>query len=262
VETDQIDILAPSVFRDLQQINHTQEPRLSRQLRSDVHKADRLDGVHLDLTFFHAVSSARFDVRAHPDPYAARDFSAANSLAETLGERHDESLHPAGLRFPQVAGGLTRIPYEIIRQSPPGAENSVKRLETGMPGADFKSVSEYIASQPEAVRPILRRVRSAIRQAVPRAEEVISYKIPTYRLHGNPVLHFAAWKQHYSLYPASDPVLVAFKDALAAYQIKARTIRFPLSQPVPVKLIASIAKVRAKEVAKREKSNRAVARKG
>jgi uncharacterized protein YdhG (YjbR/CyaY superfamily) len=130
-----------------------------------------------------------------------------------------------------------------------------------MPNPDFKSVSEYLASQPEAARTILRRVRSAIRDAVPRSEEVIAYKMPTYKLHGNLVLHLAAWKQHYSLYPATDPVLAALKDETAAYQVKHRTIRFPLSQPVPVKLIARIAKVRAKEVAQREKANAAATKK-
>jgi uncharacterized protein YdhG (YjbR/CyaY superfamily) len=49
---------------------------------------------------------------------------------------------------------------------------------------DFKSVDEYIAAQPEAMRGILGRVRSTIRRAVPGAEEVISYQIPAYKLHG------------------------------------------------------------------------------
>ena len=111
----------------------------------------------------------------------------------------------------------------------------------------FQSVDEYIASHPEAVQGILGRVRSAIREAVPEAEEVISYKIPTYRLHGRSVLHFAGWKQHYSLYPATGGVAAAFKDELASYEVEKGTIRFPLSQPVPVKLIGRIAKFRAKE---------------
>ncbi len=118
-----------------------------------------------------------------------------------------------------------------------------------MAKTDFKSVDEYIASQPEAVQGILERVRSTIRKAVPGAEEVISYKIPTYKLHGRPVLYFAGWKQHYSLYPATDRVVAAFKDDLAPYEVSKGTIRFPLSQPVPVKLIGRIAKFRAKEVA-------------
>jgi uncharacterized protein YdhG (YjbR/CyaY superfamily) len=127
-------------------------------------------------------------------------------------------------------------------------------LESAVAKTDFKSVDEYIASQPEAVQGILGHVRSTIRRAVPRAEEVISYKIPTYKVHGAPVLYFAGWKQHYSLYPATARVVAAFKDELASYEVSKGTIRFPLSQPVPVKLIGRIAKFRAKEVAKREKA--------
>jgi uncharacterized protein YdhG (YjbR/CyaY superfamily) len=122
---------------------------------------------------------------------------------------------------------------------------------------DFKSVDEYLASQPEAVRSILGRVRGAIRKAVPEAEEVISYQIPTYKLQSGPVLYFAGWKRHYSLYPATGRVIAAFKDELASYEIDKGTIRFPLSQPVPVQLIRRIAKFRAKEVAGRENTKAA-----
>jgi uncharacterized protein YdhG (YjbR/CyaY superfamily) len=126
---------------------------------------------------------------------------------------------------------------------------------------DFKSVDEYIASQPEAAQALLDLVRSTIRNAVPGAEEAISYKIPTYKMHGGPVLYFAGWKQHYSLYPASDRLVAAFKDDLAPYKVNKGTIRFPLSKPVPVKLIERIAKFRAKEVAEREKSKAAAPKK-
>jgi uncharacterized protein YdhG (YjbR/CyaY superfamily) len=123
--------------------------------------------------------------------------------------------------------------------------------------ADFKSVDEYIASQPEAVRALLELVRSSIRDALAGAEEGISYKIPTYRIHGAPVLYFAGWKQHYSLYPVSDHLVSAFKDDLVPYKVNKGTIRFPLSHAVPVKLIARIAKARAREVAEREKTKAA-----
>ena len=115
-------------------------------------------------------------------------------------------------------------------------------------------MDEYIASQPEAVQGLLGLVRRAIRDSVPGAEEGISYKIPTYKLRGDGVLYFAGWKQHYSLYPATGRVLTAFKDELAPYKISKATIRFPLSEPVPVKLIARIAKFRAKEVAEQKKT--------
>jgi uncharacterized protein YdhG (YjbR/CyaY superfamily) len=116
---------------------------------------------------------------------------------------------------------------------------------------EFKSVDQYIAAQPGAVAAVLARVRSAIRKAMPRAEEVISYKMPAYKLHGEVVLYFAAWKRHYSLYPAGAPLVVAFKDELASYRVDKGTIRFPLAEPVPVKLIGRIAKFRAQEEAER-----------
>lgn len=117
-----------------------------------------------------------------------------------------------------------------------------------MTNTNIKSVDDYIASQPEPARDILKRVRSAIRKAIPRAEEMIAYKIPAYKLHNRPVLYFAGWKQHFSLYPATARVLAEFKDELAPHQISKGTIRFPLSQPVPVRLIGRIAKFRAQEI--------------
>ena len=123
-----------------------------------------------------------------------------------------------------------------------------------MAKTDFKSVPEYIATHPERMRSILRRVRSIIRKAVPAAEEGISYQIPAYKLPVGPVLYFAGWKRHYSLYPATDRVVAAFEGDLAPYEVTKGTIRFPLSEPVPVKLIERIAKFRAKEAATRARA--------
>lgn len=124
-----------------------------------------------------------------------------------------------------------------------------------MAKTDFKSVDEYISQQPEAVQAVLKRVRSTIVKALPGADEVISYQIPAYKMQGRAVIYFAGWKQHYSLYPAIGPLVEAFKEDLAGYQVSKGTIRFPLSEPVPVRLIARIAKFRAKEVADRKKTN-------
>jgi uncharacterized protein YdhG (YjbR/CyaY superfamily) len=131
------------------------------------------------------------------------------------------------------------------------------RIQIKMAKTDFKSVDEYIAAQPETVRSVLERVRNAIRQALPGAEEVISYQIPAFKLHGGPVLYFAGWRQHYSLYPANNQLVAAFNDDLAPYQVRKATIRFPLSRPVPVRLIGRIAKFRAKEAARRAKAKAA-----
>jgi uncharacterized protein YdhG (YjbR/CyaY superfamily) len=130
-----------------------------------------------------------------------------------------------------------------------------------MAKTDFKSVDEYIATFPEGVQAILGRVRGAIRKALPGAEEAISYQIPTYRMHGGYVVYFAGWKQHYSLYPATGRLVAAFNDDLAPYEVSKGTIRFPLSQPVPVRLIERLAKFLAKEAPARAKAKRARSKK-
>ena len=139
----------------------------------------------------------------------------------------------------------------------------MKRFVVGitMAKTDCKSVDQYIASRPAAVQGVLERVRSTIRKALPGADEVISYQIPAYKLHGRAVIYFAGWKQHYSLYPAIGHLVAAFKDELAPYAVSKGTIRFPLSEPIPVKLIERIAKFRAKEVAEREKAKAATPKK-
>ena len=108
-----------------------------------------------------------------------------------------------------------------------------------------KSVDEYIAAQPEVLRPKLEQVRAAIRSAVPEAEEGIGYHMPGYKLHGKPMLYFASFKEHYSLFAASGTFFATLEDELSGYELRKGTVQFPLTKPVPVKLISRIAKLRA-----------------
>ncbi len=117
-----------------------------------------------------------------------------------------------------------------------------------------RTVEEYIAACSEERQAILQRVRAAIRRAVPGAAEAISYKMPTYKLRGRPVIYFGAWKAHYSLYPASPELVAALKTELAPYEVEKGTIRFPYSRPVPAKLIERIARIRAREAAESERA--------
>lgn len=112
-----------------------------------------------------------------------------------------------------------------------------------------KSVDDYIATQPEAIRPKLEQVRSIIRTTVPEAVEGIGYGMPGYKLHGKPMLYFAGFKEHYSLFPASGTFFAEIADELKGYELRKGTIHFPLDQPVPVKLIRRIAKLRADGIA-------------
>jgi uncharacterized protein YdhG (YjbR/CyaY superfamily) len=110
-------------------------------------------------------------------------------------------------------------------------------------------VDDYIAAHPQPAREILTAVRVAIRKAVPKAEESIAYGMPAYKLNGRPLIYFAGWKRHYSIYPASTRLVAEFRAELAPYQVEKGTIRFPWSAPAPVRLIGRLAKFRVKEVA-------------
>src|SRR5947209_17288725 len=112
-----------------------------------------------------------------------------------------------------------------------------------------KSVDEYIAAQPKAVRPKLEQVRAAIRRAVADAVEGIGYRMPGYKLQGKPMLYFAGFKEHYSLFAASGTFFAALENELKGYDVRKGTVHFSLTQPVPVKLISRIAKLRAAGIA-------------
>jgi len=108
-----------------------------------------------------------------------------------------------------------------------------------------KDVDEYIAGFPKDVQKILNKIRSTIKKAAPKAEEAISYQIPTFRLNGN-LIHFAAYKNHIGLYPAPRAV-EKFKKELERYGAGKGTLRFPLDEPIPYDLITKIVEFRAKQ---------------
>jgi uncharacterized protein YdhG (YjbR/CyaY superfamily) len=112
------------------------------------------------------------------------------------------------------------------------------------------SVDQYLAAQPARARAALERVRAAVRKAVPEAAEAISYGIPAFKLPGGILLYFAGWKEHVAVYPATAGV-VALGDAVAPYLAGKGTLRFPLSERLPVGLVGRVARVRAGEVAAR-----------
>src|SRR4051812_41878125 len=131
------------------------------------------------------------------------------------------------------------------------------KVRTGTPP---RTIDEYIAVQPAATQIVLERVRGAIVKAVPDAEECISYQIPAFKLHGRVLLYFAGWKEHYSVYPASEAMVAAFPDTVEQYRVSKGTLRFSLTESVPVKLIGRIAKFRAEELAARKPAKAAAAK--
>ena len=105
-----------------------------------------------------------------------------------------------------------------------------------------ETIDEYITSQPEEAQPYLNQVREAIRTALPEAQERISWSMPTY-WKGRNLIQFAASKRHIGLYPGPEAV-EAFAGRLAEYKTSKGTIQLPYSKPLPLELIAEIAKWR------------------
>ena len=103
-----------------------------------------------------------------------------------------------------------------------------------------ETIEEYIAAQPEKAQQYLREIRYAVRAVLPEAEEKISWSMPTFRKKFN-IIQFAAHKNHIGLYAGTEAV-VEFGGRLEGYKTSKGTIQLPYDKPLPLELIAEIAK--------------------
>lgn len=103
-----------------------------------------------------------------------------------------------------------------------------------------QSIDAYIAAQPESVCPRLQRIRTIIHEAIPDAEETISWSMPTFRK-GKNLLHFASFKKHIGLYPGGEAT-AAFAEKLTDFEVSKGTIRLSHDRDLPEALIADIAR--------------------
>ena len=123
---------------------------------------------------------------------------------------------------------------------------SLTGKETRMPAPT--SVEEYLASLPDERRAGVEELRQTINAAAPEATETIAYGMPALRSHGGQFLvSYAAYKKHYSLFPASGAVVEALGAKLTPYLAGKGTIQFPADRPIPTAIVTKIVKVRFTE---------------
>ena len=108
---------------------------------------------------------------------------------------------------------------------------------------------DYLAGVEPGARATLQKVRQMIKAAAPKATEVISYGIPTFKLDGKMLVSYAAFKNHCSFFPGT--VINEFPEVLKAYETSKGTIRFPTDKPLPAALVKKIVKARAERIRSR-----------
>ena len=126
--------------------------------------------------------------------------------------------------------------------------------------ATASSVDEYLASLADDRRAVVEELRATIRAACPEASEAIAYQMPAFRLRGQFLVSYAAFKHHYSLFPASGVVIDALGDDLTPYLAGRGTIRFAANAPIPLDLVTNVVQARLAEVEAHARFQDAMAR--
>lgn len=112
--------------------------------------------------------------------------------------------------------------------------------------AKYDNIDHYISEFPKNIQEKLTQIRECIKELVPQATEAISYGMPTFKLNGKNLIHFAGFKNHIGLYPFPSGIQ-AFKDETKDYVTSTGTIQFELDKPLPMDLITRIVQFRVQE---------------
>jgi uncharacterized protein YdhG (YjbR/CyaY superfamily) len=114
-----------------------------------------------------------------------------------------------------------------------------------------KEVDQYLRGLEEPKRSTLQTLRETILEIVPGAEQVISYRVPAFRVGGKTVAGFAAIKDHLSYLPFSGSVIRPLADELDGYTMTKSALRFPVDRPLPRALVEKLIRARLAEVDRR-----------
>ncbi|MCB9251335.1 MAG: DUF1801 domain-containing protein [Flavobacteriales bacterium] len=107
-------------------------------------------------------------------------------------------------------------------------------------------VTSYIRQFPVETAKILEQIRDLILKIEPEVTESISYGMPAYKTFGKPLVYFAAYGSHIGFY-ATPTGHKAFEKDLSSFKQGKGSVQFPLTSPMPFKLIEKIVKFRVLE---------------
>jgi uncharacterized protein YdhG (YjbR/CyaY superfamily) len=111
----------------------------------------------------------------------------------------------------------------------------------------YKTIDKYIESFPKEVQDILQKIRTTIQETAPDAKEAMTYGMPTFKLNGKNLVHFAAYKSHIGFYPTPNG-LDEFEEELKEYRSGKGTAKFSLEVSIPYDLIKRITQFRVEQI--------------
>jgi uncharacterized protein YdhG (YjbR/CyaY superfamily) len=175
---------------------------------------------------------------------SAAGYTRLDQLAQ-VSERDLKKLHGMGpsaitaLREALQKRGLSFHSGDLASDDPQGAAGSSDEIDQYLRGVD------------EPGRATLQTLRRTILEIVPDAEEVISYRVPAFRVGGETVAGFAAFKSHLSYLPFSGSVLSQLAEDLGGYEMTKSSLHFPVDRPLPRALVKKLIKVRLAQAGRR-----------
>ena len=117
-----------------------------------------------------------------------------------------------------------------------------------------EQIDQYLSDVEEPKRATLQALRATILEVVPDAEQVLSYRVPAFRLRGGVIAGFAAFKDHLSYLPFSGSVLGALADELEGYTMTKSALHFPIDRPLPKPLVEKLISIRLTELERKDAS--------
>lgn len=114
----------------------------------------------------------------------------------------------------------------------------------------MSDIDDYLKSVKPSQKVVLERIRKVIKQAVPDAAEMISYGVPTFKYNKRPLIYFAAFKDHMSIYPTSDEMISKIGEELAKFRTGKGTLQFTEEKPISGPLVQKIVNFRLAEMTK------------
>jgi uncharacterized protein YdhG (YjbR/CyaY superfamily) len=126
-------------------------------------------------------------------------------------------------------------------------------LRRGLDSAAMSAeqVDEYLTSLEEPKRSTLEALRRTILDLLPDAAQVISYRVPAFRVDGKTVAGFAAFKNHLAYLPFSGSILNQLSEELAGYEMTKSSLHFPVDRPLPEALVKKLIQLRQAEIRQR-----------